>query len=230
MAGKRNMDFRQSNQSSSRPASTPAVASTPADTSKKVSTAAPVTSSGSTGGKVRWLSILTVVVVFGISALLALLAFGFAHSSSPLESKLVDTKKYQAVFLNNGQVYFGNITSLNKQYVRLNNIYYLTQTSTTTNGQTATDGNYTLQKLGCQQIHYPYDQMVINRDQVTFWENLNDGGQVVTKIKEFQKQNPNGPDCSQVSNQTQASDTTQAQGGSTTNNSATGTDSTTKKQ
>lgn len=131
------------------------------------------------------------------------------------EAKYVEKDKYQAVFLNNGQVYFGSIRELNNQYVRLGGIYYLTQ-GTDASGKTSS--NYTLVKLGCQQIHYPQDQMLINRDQVTFWENLENDGQVVKSIKEFQKQNPKGPDCSQVSNQTQASDTTNTQGSSSTTN------------
>ena len=133
------------------------------------------------------------------------------------QSKLVTTSKYQAVFLTNGQVYFGNISESGKDFIRLQNIFYLTQNTTTdAKGNTTTDGNYTLVKLGCQQIHDPYDEMVIERSQVSFWENLQDGGKVVTSIKDFKKQNPKGPDCSQVSNQTQASNSSNTPQGSTT--------------
>lgn len=147
----------------------------------------------------RWAQLLQLVVLIGIAILLLGIAFSFNRGNGGAESKYVDKSKYQAVFLNNGQVYFGNISSLNDQFVRLKNIYYLTQAS----GDQSS--NYSLVKLGCQQIHDPTDEMVINRDQVTFWENLNDSGKVVAKINDFKKQYPNGPDCSQVSNQTQAS-------------------------
>jgi hypothetical protein len=56
-----------------------------------------------------------------------------------------------------------------------------------------------LTKLGCQQLHSPEDEMVINRTQIAFWENIKDDGKVVQAIKEFKKQNPNGPNCSQQS-------------------------------
>jgi hypothetical protein len=122
------------------------------------------------------------------------------------QTKYVDKTKYQAVFLTNGQVYFGHVSNINKDFVRLNNIYYLTQNTTTDkNGNTTADGNYTLVKLGCQQIHDPTDEMIISQNQVSFWENLEDKGKVVTSIKDFIKQNPKGPDCTQVSSQTQAS-------------------------
>jgi hypothetical protein len=149
-----------------------------------------------------------------VAATIGVVAFSNDNSA---QSKFVNGKNYQAVFLTNGQVYFGNIKELGRDYIRLNNIYYLTQNTTTdSKGATTTDGNYTLVKLGCQQIHDPFDQMVIEQSQVSFWENLQDNGKVVTSIKQFQKQNPKGPDCSQVSNQTQATPSTNTQGTSTT--------------
>lgn len=158
---------------------------------------------------VAFLFALTILVI----AVVGIILFGGTD-----QGKFVKNNKYQAVFLTNGQVYFGKISDLNRDFIRLDNIYYLTQNTTTnSSGQTTTDGNYTLVKLGCQQIHYPFDQMIIERDQVSFWENLNDSGKVVQSINQFNKQNPNGPDCSQVSNQTQASSNTGTQG-STNNN------------
>lgn len=157
-------------------------------------------------GLPKWINWLTVVVLFSIAILLALIALSFASARNNVNSEaaLVDTSKYQAVFLTNGQVYFGNITKINGDYLKLNNIFYLTQASTTDSSSDSTSGNYTLVKLGCQQIHYPYDQMIINRSQISFWENLNKDGKVAQSIAEFKKQNPNGPDCSQVSNETQS--------------------------
>jgi hypothetical protein len=36
-------------------------------------------------------------------------------------------------------------------------------------------------------LHCPDDQMFIARDQVLYWENIQDKGQVVTAIKEYQE-------------------------------------------
>ena len=84
----------------------------------------------------------------------------------------------------------------------------LNSTKTAANGQQQASSDYTLIKLGCQQIHYPTDQMLISRDQVTFWENLNKDGKVAMSIEDFMKKYPNGPDCSQVSNETQSTTNT----------------------
>jgi len=161
----------------------------------------------------RWMRVLTVVLLVGVVVLLVGVIFAFSRGGSDNESKFINTSDYQAVFLNNGQVYFGNIQQLNDNYLRMTNIYYLTQNSTSSTSTSSSD--YSLVKLGCQQIHDPLDEMVVNRSQVTFWENLNPSGKVVSSIKQFQQQNPNGPNCSQVSTQTQASTGSAATQGST---------------
>lgn len=197
------MDFRQVISAPvSRPEPAPAGTPAPQQHPKKENK----------NGMPRWVNWLNVVILFSIATLLALIAFSFARTGVNSEAKLVDGSKYQAVFLNNGQVYFGNITKINGDYLKLNNIFYLTQNATTGTNANTTNGDYTLVKLGCQQIHYPFDQMVINRNQVTFWENLSKDGKVAQSITEFKKQNPKGPDCSQVSNQTQSSTGTTTQG------------------
>lgn len=150
-------------------------------------------------------------------ALVLLIAIGWLiwsnNGSNNGESGQIDKSKYQAVFLNGGATsgsvayttYFGHVTKLNSSYMILKDVYYLT-TSSTDNNQSA---NPQLTKLGCQQLHSPYDEMVINRSQVAFWENLQDNGKVVQAIKTFQQQNPNGPNCSSSSNSTNSTTNTQ---------------------
>jgi FlaG/FlaF family flagellin (archaellin) len=140
--------------------------------------------------------ILMLAVVIVLIGLLVFLAFGGPNDN---ESKYVQTSKLQAVFLNTGQVYFGNIKTLNNSYFVLDNIFYL-QTSSAGSSTTSTSSNtsVSLVKLGCE-LHAPLDQMVINRAQVTFWENLSPSGQVAKAVATFDKQNPNGQKCSDQS-------------------------------
>ncbi|HSX43580.1 MAG TPA: hypothetical protein VLF59_05875 [Candidatus Saccharimonadales bacterium] len=215
------MDFRQTIQPN-RPSGASAPAPTPAahDAPRHEGMGMPPHGEASTG---KWLKVFTVAMLAGIAVLLVAIAFGFGRHHPSSESTFVDNSKYQAVFLTNGQVYFGNVSNMSNQYIRLTNVYYLTQSSTDSSSSSNSSNNYSLVKLGCQQIHDPYDAMVINRSEVSFWENLQDNGKVVSSIKQFKQQNPNGPDCSQVSNQTQASNGSATQGGNTnntTNNSA----------
>ena len=105
------------------------------------------------------------------------------------EEKFVDTKKYQAVFLSNGQVYFGKLKVLNDKYYELSDIYYVRVEQVQpdkNNAQAQPQQNISLAKLG-NEIHGPQDFMYINRDSIMFFENLKDDGQVVKAITEYKK-------------------------------------------
>lgn len=160
------------------------------------------------------------VVVLLLIALIALVSFG----GDKRESKYVDSSRLQAVFLNTGQVYFGNIKTLNNKYFVLTNIYYLQATNNgSTNGSSSSSSssgsNVTLVKLGCE-LHEPYDQMVINSDQVTFWENLQAGGQVAKAVSTFEQQNPNGQKCADQSSSSSTNSTNAAQNASSNSGSS----------
>ncbi|MDL2341640.1 MAG: hypothetical protein QFB87_00990 [Patescibacteria group bacterium] len=205
------MDFNRSTQ---QPGVTPSAHPAVAGAGRK----------GQTEGN-KWGKIGLVSLVVGAAViLLALAAVAAAGGKDNAEQKFVDKGRLQAVFLSTGQVYFGNIKDLNSKYFVVSNIYYL-QTSST--GQAANaNTSVSLVKLGCE-LHSPFDQMVINRSQVTFWENLQDSGQVAKAVKTFKQQNPSGQKCSDSA--TNASTTNNVQGSSnTTTNSAPAT--TTPKQ
>ena len=96
------------------------------------------------------------------------------------------SKKVQAVFLTNGQVYFGHtVKSIDKQYLKLTNIYYIQinqplQASGTTNTNAA-NTEYNLIKLG-NEIHGPQDVMLISRSQILFIEDLRADSQIVSAM------------------------------------------------
>jgi hypothetical protein len=153
-----------------------------------------------------------VILIVGVTLLVA--------SGPKTEGSYVDSSKLQAVFLNTGQVYFGKINALNDKYFVLSNIYYLQTTNA--NGASASstassaNTNVTLVKLGCE-LHRPFDKMVINSREVTFWENLESNGQVATAVSTFQKQNPQGQKCSdQSSSSSSTSNAVQSAGSSST--------------
>ncbi|MBX4190738.1 hypothetical protein KW794_01485 [Candidatus Saccharibacteria bacterium] len=161
--------------------------------------------------RIEWF-IFTSLVALVLLVAIGWLLFSNSTTSSG-ESSRVDTNKYQAVFLNGGATsgavayttYFGHITKLNDSYVVLKDVYYLTTANTNDQSQ----ANPQLTKLGCQQLHSPLDEMVINRSQVAFWENLQNNGKVVTAINQFKQQNPNGPNCSASSSSTNSTTNTQ---------------------
>ena len=167
-----------------------------APSTNQTANAAAPTSRRSKGKIFKSLRIASVALLFSITVLIiALVAYAVVGGNSSGESKYVNTKQMQAVFLNGGQVYFGRINTLNDKYMRLSDIYYLrVNQQVQPNQQGNTQNDISLVKLGCE-LHGPQDQMLINRDQIIFWENLKDDGQVAKAVTEYKKQNPNGQQC-----------------------------------
>lgn len=97
--------------------------------------------------------------------------------------------KYQAVFLDNNQVYFGKLSDDTAQYAILRDIYYLRLTQPLqppAPGQANLLPDVNLIKLGTE-LHGPEDEMRINRDHILFVEDLQEDGTVVKAIKSFQE-------------------------------------------
>ncbi len=148
----------------------------------------------SRGDKMRFVSL--TLLVSGAILLIALIAYMVLGVGAATENKNLDKTKLQAVFLNGGQVYFGKIKDLNEKYLSMDSIYYLrVNQSVQPNQATSTNSNdVSLVKLGCE-LHGPQDRMVINREQVIFWENLKDDGQVAKAVATYKEQNPDGQKC-----------------------------------
>lgn len=131
-------------------------------------------------------AIIALLIMLG---LLGALLFTLRASN---ESSSVQKDNYQAVFLSNGQVYFGNIKHIDATYVAIENIFYLQQQSQEPQDQQSSQeaqqdvSDTALTKLG-DELHGPQDVMYINRDQLLFWENLKSDGKVSEAIKAYSK-------------------------------------------
>ncbi len=136
-------------------------------------------------------AILWVVVIL-TSALLALIVFnGLFGSSAQNFGRLydwADFSKYQAVFLSNGQVYFGKVVDANNQTLVLENIYYLRSSGNLQASEIPESDNFSLVKLG-NEIHGPEDKMSINLSHVLFVENLKTDSKVVEAIMAYENKN-----------------------------------------
>lgn len=147
---------------------------------------------------------LSGLLLVAIAILIAFIPLYIVTSSNKGEKSYLQDDKFQAVFLEGGQVYFGKIQSINDDFMTMNNIYYLRvneQVQPDANaGTDAAQQDISLAKLGCE-LHGPDDEMVITRSQVSFWENLKSDGQVTKAINEFIKQNPDGQKCTDPAEQ-----------------------------
>lgn len=115
-----------------------------------------------------------------------------ANTINSVKEKTIDSAMdgYQAIFLTNGQVYFGKYSSYNSDYVQLRDIYYL-QTRGSVNEIQGSVNSFnspqiSLVKLG-NEIHGPKDVMYILKSNILFVENLNPEGQVLKALKAYQQ-------------------------------------------
>lgn len=126
------------------------------------------------------------IIHIGMLIVLVWIAFVLWDAGASRE-ELDDLKKdaVQAVFLSNGQVYFGHITDADESTLTLEDIYYLEQVDQQLQAgeEAAAAGegtaNLSLTKLGEGQLHDPEDLMVIQRENILFWENLKPDSGVV---------------------------------------------------
>jgi hypothetical protein len=163
--------------------------------------------------KFRKSNLMGIVIVLGLAVLLVILFWlikemkGF--KGTPMEKLIdkgdslvstgalkIDQGKYQAVFLTNGQVYFGKINSSNNTYLELVDIFYLQVKPVLQQGEEGNENTnknpqeqkteLSLVKLG-NELHGPLDRMMINKDQVVFVEDLKDDSKVTDAIKRYQQ-------------------------------------------
>lgn len=126
-------------------------------------------------------------IIIGFAAVLIIAGVIWVLRGKIMPNQVVDSSKYQAVFLTNGQTYFGKVTNEKREYVNLNSVYYmilkqpLQSQNNAESSQNAAQPEYSLVKLG-KELHGP-TSMSISRAQILFIENLSDDSKVVTAIK-----------------------------------------------
>ena len=82
--------------------------------------------------------------------------------------------RYQAVFLSNGQTYFGHYLDRLGPYVKVENAFYITQQPTTDEGQTPESR---LIRRG-SELHQPLPYVLIPKSAILFVEDLRADSQV----------------------------------------------------
>ena len=159
----------------------------------------------------KTMRVLSAVMLVSVTMLLGFLALYLGIGGGKNEASYVDTSKFQAIFLNNTSQppYFAKIRSINSKYITIDNIYYLlvNQQVQPSASNTTNSNDIRLVKLGCE-LHGPYDKMIINRDQVLYWENLKEDGQVAQAITKYVQANPNGQKCETPAAETTTTDST----------------------
>jgi hypothetical protein len=103
----------------------------------------------------------------------------YSIQSPPAEEAVISTGEYQAVFLDNGQVYFGKLERPRGDFYLLTDVFYL-QSGVAVDQTT----NLALTKLG-SEAHGPEDRMQINKEHVLFFEDMKEDSKVVQAIQQY---------------------------------------------
>lgn len=124
-----------------------------------------------------------------IGLLLAVIALGAAAiwyglNATPAQPR---ADRYQAVFLENGQVYFGKLSRISAEYVQLEHAYYNKQQALpedmTDEAVDALAANVALAKVG-SETYGPENEMQIRADQILFWQDLATDSKVAQAIRQ----------------------------------------------
>lgn len=93
----------------------------------------------------------------------------------------IDSSKYQAIYLNSGQMYFGKLQNTGGDFLIIKSPY-IAQSVDSADAKTTSSTQATLVKVS-SQVYGPDDSIAIKSSQVTFWQNLRDDSKVSQAIK-----------------------------------------------
>jgi len=125
-------------------------------------------------GRAKWSQVLTVLLI--VLAFVAIATSVVVKISYAMPG--IQKDKYQAVFLDDGKVFFGDLVNKDGGYVMLKNAYY-----TKSANQEGEDGSQTaLIEVGSES-YGPDNSLMISRSKIQFWQNLKEDSQVAQAIK-----------------------------------------------
>ncbi len=129
---------------------------------------------------------LRIIGLFTLLLTLFLLLGCPIQQSAENAGKLEFKTSYQVVFLDNNNAYIGKLQQINKDFLRLDNVYYIqTQVS-----QETRQVKNALTKRG-NELHEP-DFMYINTQHVLMIEPVTPDSQVAKLITQVETQKPSG--------------------------------------
>lgn len=129
-----------------------------------------------------------LLVLAGLAALLLVAAICFISQMVFSAEASIKKDRYQALFMTNGQLYFGKLSNVEGRYVTMQDVFYL-QTQQQAGApkdvaEAEAQAQVLLTKLG-SELQGPEDTMYISREQVLFWENLRADSKIVKAIGDF---------------------------------------------
>lgn len=129
------------------------------------------------------------LIVIALAVVVALVAMVIiVMAARPMQR--IDTSTYQAVYLVNGQAYFGKLQNTTGQFLVMKTPYTMQDVQTPpqedANAETKETSepvaNTTLIKVS-GQVYGPEESIALKAEQVIFWQNLRDDSKVSQALK-----------------------------------------------
>lgn len=126
------------------------------------------------------------LVAVAVGVLVVALLIGIAvFRGSTIVSQAPNKDRQQAIFLTNGQVYFGKLSGLGSAYVTISDVYQVQQQAAGASPSPAPGGLSLVARTSA--LHGPEPQMSVASDQILFYEDLKDDSEVAKLIKQDQE-------------------------------------------
>ena len=127
-----------------------------------------------------WIWVILFLVIVVVAGVLYSRQRGTTDSPGQADTVAIASGEFQAVFLDNGQVYFGKLERSRSDFYLLTDVFYL-QTGSAGIDQAS---NLSLTKLG-SEAHGPEDKMELNVDHILFIEDMKQDSKVVNAIRDY---------------------------------------------
>lgn len=120
---------------------------------------------------------LIVVVIVGVATV-----WGLNHLGG--QTQTIAKDRYQVVFMQSGQVFFGKLQNTTGDYLTLTSAYYTqtqAQATSAEDAKAAANGQTQIVPVN-KEIYSPDSSIALRADQVLFWQNLQSDSQVAKLI------------------------------------------------
>lgn len=130
----------------------------------------------------------TPLKLTALVAVAILIAVGAWWLLAPHNQQRIADDRYQAVFLDDGKVFFGKLQNTDGHFLTLRDAYYTQTPASVSDDNTSlqTADQINLVKVG-EEVYGPENSMAIRTDQVLFWQNLTADSQVAEAIRSQDK-------------------------------------------
>lgn len=129
--------------------------------------------------KTRHARTLLVIVVLVVIVFCLLAAWQLYDQRG---RQVVKTDRFQAVFIDGGQVFFGKLKNTTGEYLTLESPYYTKSASASSSTDTTLEQSTGLVKVGSES-YGPDNSLSLRADHVLFWQNLRENSKVAEAIR-----------------------------------------------